>query len=243
MQKWTADTAKWKQDLTRWEAEAKAWDGQYKGKDGKKPPRPARPQQPKKPVPDPYLAAVFASDGKTIAALTAREAHVVGVANGQRVGDAAAATGAVEPSGLAGNLLVTDGRRAVAWLSPTEGRFVSTVAMPTDGVASLAATGDGFVVATEPDSTVRKLKAVAGKEGEQVVWEHRVPRRLVKKVAASANRVAVACWGGTLRVLDAGGAPVGQAHFTCDIADVAWAGTTLVVGLADGRVLGLDAGK
>jgi len=239
--KWEAEDETWKQAVKKWEAEAKQWDDKYKDKPGEKPKRPSKPPQPKKPQPDPYLAGAFGSDGRTLVALTAKEAHVFRVADGQKVGSVERASGKVPPSGLVGNLLVSDGRRMVAWLSPSEGKFVGEVAMPKEGVVSLAVTNDGFLVGTETDGTVRKLKAIAGRAVEQIVWEHRAPQRLVKKVAATADRVAIAYWGGTVHLLDAAGQVTHGHLFPQHIADLAWLGDRLVVGLADGRVVAMEA--
>ena len=53
------------------------------------------------------------------------------------------------------------------------------------------------------------------------------------------ERVAVAYWGGTVSVLEGGAVKTTQA-FPYDVADLTWSGERLVVGLADGRVFGLE---
>jgi hypothetical protein len=51
----------------------------------------------------------------------------------------------------------------------------------------------------------------------------------------------VAYWGGTVQVLDGNGAAKFAQTFPQDIADLAWSGGQLIVGLADGRVRALEA--
>ena len=66
------------------------------------------------------------------------------------------------------------------------------------------------------------------------------PGKLAKRIAKREALTAAAYWGGSLRVTDASGAVKTQQKFAQDIADVSWIEGTLVVGLADGRILGLE---
>ena len=117
---------------------------------------------------------------------------------------------------------------------------LSEVALPPTGVVSLAATQDAVIVGTEADGAVRALTAVVGKAEEQLLWEHKAPRRLTKQVAAREGMTAVAYWGGTLHLLDGDGALVDVEAFPQDIVDLAWQGDLLLVALADGRLIRLE---
>jgi hypothetical protein len=96
------------------------------------------------------------------------------------------------------------------------------------------------IVGTEADGAVRALKAVQGKAEEQILWEHRAPQKLTKKVAAREGMTAVVYWGGTLHLLDGAGALVHVETFPQDIVDMAWKGDSLMVALADGWLITLD---
>jgi hypothetical protein len=65
------------------------------------------------------------------------------------------------------------------------------------------------------------------------------PDRLAKLAATSGGRTAVAYWGGTVRVVDAGGKVLAEQMLPQDVTALAWLGDKLVAGLADGRVLAL----
>jgi len=66
-----------------------------------------------------------------------------------------------------------------------------------------------------------------------------LPARVAKAVAAGDGLNAVGYWGGTLQIVAADGTVKAQQMLPQDITAMAWQGTTLAVGLADGRVLGL----
>lgn len=63
--------------------------------------------------------------------------------------------------------------------------------------------------------------------------------KIVKSVATNGNLTAITYWGGTVQVLDTAGAVKAQQMLAQDTTGVAWVNGTLVVGLADGQVLGL----
>ena len=189
--------------------------------------------------PDPYLAGAFSADGKALIALTASQAHVVNLRDGSVGTRAGGLTGKVQPIRLGDSLLLTDGGTKVARFSPAEGKTVSEVVLPADGVVAVAPAGAGVVVGTESDSTARALKGVEGKAEDQTAWTYSLPRRIVKRVIAGGNLIAVAYWGGTLHVLDADGKLKCAQAFGQDIAALAWLDGKLVVGLADGRLVAL----
>jgi hypothetical protein len=176
-------------------------------------------------TPRPALAAMFASDGKSIVAVTAQEAHVI--AEGKIVQRIGGVSGRVAPIRDGASILLSDGNEKV--LVVADGKIAATVPVAKAGVVALS----GGAVATEMDGGVRFVK-----DGK-VAWEHKAARRLTKRVAANGGRVAVAYWGGSIAVLEAGAVKAAQS-FPSDVAEMAWSGDRLVVGLADGRVLGLD---
>jgi hypothetical protein len=175
--------------------------------------------------PPPVLAAMFAADGKSLVALTAQEAQVV--ADGKIVQRIGGVAGRVAPIRDGAAILLSDGNEKVLVFS--EGKISGTIPVAKSGVIGLS----GSAVGTEMDGGVRFLK-----DGK-VAWEHKAARKLSKRVAANGGRVAVAYWGGSVAILEAGAVKAAQS-FPSDIAGLAWSGDRLVVGLADGRVIGLD---
>ncbi len=120
----------------------------------------------------------------------------------------------------------------------------------------LAASHDGSLV-TIDDKDMPVGKVVPPAEFARFVKEAAVPldakqQALVKQqarpdrmqsvVAAAGDHVAIAYWGGTLRIVDKGAVRAEQ-RLPQDITAMAWLGNRLVVGLADGRVLALDLPK
>ncbi len=174
--------------------------------------------------PKPYLSAIFTEDGRTVVALTAQEVHVVaGGAIAQRAGGV---SGKVPPI-RQGNAILMSGNEKV--LVFADGKIAGQIAVGKAGVISLS----GAAAGTEMDGGVRFLK-----DGK-VAWEHQALRKLTKRVAADGDRVAVAYWGGTVAVLEAGAVKTSQA-FPYDVADLTWSNGRLLVGLSDGRVFGLE---
>jgi hypothetical protein len=68
---------------------------------------------------------------------------------------------------------------------------------------------------------------------------HAPPNRIVKTAAAQGGLVAVAYWGGTLEVLGTDGQAKSSQLLPQDIAALAWLDGSLVVALADGRIVAL----
>ncbi|MBE3069300.1 MAG: PQQ-binding-like beta-propeller repeat protein, partial [Planctomycetes bacterium] len=117
-----------------------------------------------------------------------------------------------------------------------------SLALPEKMTAILAVdVGEGAVVALAEEGTVVHLESRTGKLEEQIAWQYKQPGRTVKRIAVAGGRTAVAYWGGTVHVLDAEGKVATAQRLEQDVADMAWLGGRLVVGLADGTVLGLDA--
>jgi len=243
--------AKWKDDVKQWEKDGR------KGKQPAQPKAPSLPGKPNKPEPVPYRNAAFSSDGSLLLAIAKDQGHVFAVADGKPGAKIGGIAPAFRPVAVGENLLVTDGRERLALVSLADGktagelRFVQKVQAPgrkpgemqdlKDTAVSAAVLNGTLLVATEFDGTVRALKGVEGKVEEQTQWSFKTPLRVTKKIAVGDGAVAVAYWGGTLRVLDAAGALKFAQMMPQDIAALAWTGKILVVGLADGRVLGLEA--
>jgi hypothetical protein len=64
--------------------------------------------------------------------------------------------------------------------------------------------------------------------------------RMAKLAVAAADRIAIAYWGGSLRVVDAAGAVQSEQMLPQDITALTWLDSVLVAGLADGRVIALE---
>jgi hypothetical protein len=175
--------------------------------------------------PNPYLAAIFAPDGASLLAATAQEAHVI--ADGKIVARAGGVSGRVRPVRQGDSILLSDGNEKV--LVFAGGKIASQISVAKSGVVSLS----GAAVGTEMDGAVRLLK-----DGK-AAWEYKAVRKLTKRIAAAGDRIAVAYWGGTVTILDAGTVKTTQS-FPSDVADLAWSNDRLAVALADGRVVGLE---
>ena len=63
----------------------------------------------------------------------------------------------------------------------------------------------------------------------------------MKAIAADGGRVAVSYWGGTVRVLRPDGEVQFEQMFEQDTTALEWLGGRLVVGLANGAMIGLNA--
>jgi len=233
------------EELAKCEADLKTWEA-----GGKKGP------QPKRPVPAPYLMAEFGQDGNTLLAITKDQGHVISVADG-KIGEKLGGIAPVfKPVGVGENLLVTDGRERLALVSLAQGKVLGelrcTQSVPAPGkkpgekqvikdtAASAALLKETLVVGTEFDGTVRALKDVKGNLEEQTSWSFKTPLRVTKKIAAGDGLLAVAYWGGTLRVLDATGALKFGQTFPQDIAELACSGKLVIVATADGKITALE---
>ncbi len=104
--------------------------------------------------------------------------------------------------------------------------------------------GSGFTLL---DGKVKTAKVVApgpykpDVKTPDVLKNALAPHRVVKGVATANGLTAVAYWGGTLQLFAADGTLKAQQTLPTDINALTWAGTTLVVAQADGKVLGLQA--
>jgi hypothetical protein len=189
--------------------------------------------------PNPYFSGAFASDGKTLLAITANEGHIVNPADGKIGSKLGGLNGHIAPQRVGAELLVSDGRSAQ--FVAADGKVTKRVALPDIGVVSLALAGDDLVIGGEIGGSVRKLKAVADAGPNAALWDNRAERRLVKKLVATKDgQIGVGYWGGLVRIVDAAGATKAAHGFHQDVTSVSWLGDTLVVGLADGRVVAVS---
>ena len=106
--------------------------------------------------------------------------------------------------------------------------------------ALLLPASQGVLLGTEADGAVRLVRGIAGKLDEQTAWQNVAEGKIVKTLAANGERLAVAYWGGTLRLLDRDGKFLRERLFPQDITALTWLGHRLIVGLADGSVLALS---
>ena len=216
------------------------------------------PADPKKPVPIPFLMAEFGKDGNTLLAITKDQGHIVSVADGKIGPKLGGIAPQFRPVRVGESLLVTDGRERLALLSLADGKVLGelrcTQSVPVpgkkpgemqvlkDAVVSAVLLKDTLIAGTEFDGTVRALKEVKGKLEEQTAWSFKLPLRVTKKVAAGDGLLAVAYWGGTLRVLDATGALKFGQTLPQDIAALACSGKLVLVATADGKISALASG-
>jgi hypothetical protein len=144
-------------------------------------------------------------------------------------------------------------------LSPKPAAVVWAAALPADRILSLRVDGQQ-IVALSHDGSVTTLDA-AGKVVSQraatpdelrqarsspalpvdasLAKTHGRPDRMFKLASPSNDRVAVAYWGGTLRIAQPDGKVLTEQQLPQDVTMLTWHGDDLIAGLADGRVLAL----
>ena len=139
---------------------------------------------------------------------------------------------------------------AVAWVVNLPDRVVAMKAA-ADGVQVL--THDGSLATVSAAGKLSSSQALTADKVEQAkkdlaavdrgpeaaARKQERPDRILKLSAAGGGKVAVAYWGGTLRVVDATGKVKAEQQLPQDVTALAWAGGKLVAGLADGRVVAL----
>ncbi|MHB1038293.1 MAG: hypothetical protein ACYC0Y_27025, partial [Pirellulales bacterium] len=84
---------------------------------------------------------------------------------------------------------------------------------------------------------VKNLKPSAAPPAADLAAKLALPGRIVKQAVPAKQLTAVSYWGGTLRIVDAASDAKRQQVFSQDITALAWLGNTLIVGLADGRLI------
>jgi hypothetical protein len=187
--------------------------------------------------PNPYLAAVFTADGKSVVTLTQNEAHLVNIADGKVSAHTGGVSGYFPPQRLGANLLLSDGNSAMLY-SPAGNKVLQRTTLPPVGAVTLVLAGKDVVFGGEIDGRIGRLKAGADAKAKPV-WESKFPGRIVKEVLVKNGLTAVTYWGGLVRVFDAAGKVKSARTFSQDVAALTWGGNNLVAGLADGRVIAL----
>jgi hypothetical protein len=110
----------------------------------------------------------------------------------------------------------------------------SLTTISAEGKASASkALGHGQLAQAQKDMAPAADSAAAAALAKQAR-----PDRMAKLSVSSGGKVAVAYWGGTLRVVD-GDRVVSEQNLPQDVTALAWLGDKVVAGLADGRVLAL----
>src|SRR5205085_1125671 len=84
-----------------------------------------------------------------------------------------------------------------------------------------------------PPATAPKLSADLAKQA--------LAGKVVKKIVSDNGLTAIGYWGGTVQILDAVGATKSSQMMANDVSDLAWLNGKLIVGVADGTVVALEA--
>ena len=135
----------------------------------------------------------------------------------------------------------------IVWATPLADRAVRLEANAAGQVLGVTLDGSattvdaaGRIVAQRPATPAELVPAKLARDLPAPLRQKTLAQRVVKAAATAGGRVALAYWGGTLQVCDtATGALLCQQLLPQDITRVAWCGELCVVGLADGRLLGL----
>ncbi len=195
---------------------------------------------PPKETPRPYFGLTFTADGTTLLAATESQAQLIASTDGKVAGSIAGSIAGINgrfPLVRAGvNLLASDGSHSVRLISLAEGKIAQQMNLPGDGIVGLAQQGDSIIAATESDDTVCQLKSLDGKLEQQRTWTQTTPCHVVKKLLAGNGFTVLIYWGGLITVQDTTGTVVATQTLPQDVADAALTGSTLIAGLADGRV-------
>ena len=104
----------------------------------------------------------------------------------------------------------------------------------------LIAQAQGKVVSTaEIENFVKDATVVLNAKQQQLANKQIRPDRMQRVVAAGDKHVAVAYWGGTLRIVNLDGQIRAEQQWE-DITAMTWQGDRLIVGLSNGLVQALD---
>jgi hypothetical protein len=120
---------------------------------------------------------------------------------------------------------------------------LGVTALSHDGSQSTIDVGTGKVTAAKPlteadlEQTVKAIAPDAA--AQQAAAAHARPDRIVKLAAGAGGKLAVAYWGGTVRVAGADGKVASEQMLPQDVTALVWQNGRLLVGLADGRVVAL----
>lgn len=132
-----------------------------------------------------------------------------------------------------------------------------------DRIASIASAGEQLKVLTHgqveatvsPAGEVKGTRQLQSAEYQKLAKEAKsgstpaavgeaqkraFPQRRVKFAIPNGDKVAIAYWGGTVRITDAAGKVLAEQRLTQDVTALAWSGGALIVGDADGRLMKLE---
>ncbi len=234
---------------------AQAWNAQPKAERGpapKAPPKPPKaPPTPKYPGRETVRSLSFSADSRSLLALSDARGVLFNAVDGQELGTVEGVGGTAAPQ-AAGNRFLAPGRAAdsVCLVAATDGSPLGEVRLgqasdagqgpargarkdaPRDRIVAVRALPDGLLVARAQEGSVRRCRS----DGREV-WIDRIPA-VIKRMEVGGDCVAIAYWGGRVRILDLTTGRVRAAQ-TCetDVAEIAWLGNELCVALADGRLL------
>ena len=117
-----------------------------------------------------------------------------------------------------------------------DGRMVKAYSL--DGSVTGFDPATGKVLASLPVETLPEAVKPAA-DTSKLPKAKLLPNRIVKQTATGNGLTAVAYWGGALQTFDAAGNVKTEQMLPQDVTAMLWAGNTLVVATADGKVLGL----
>jgi hypothetical protein len=106
-------------------------------------------------------------------------------------------------------------------------------------------TADGKMIATKPldaqqiEQAKKDLAPAADPAAQQAMKTQARPDRMLKLAASHNGHIAVAYWGGTLRLVDGSGRIKSEQLLPQDITALAWLNGNVIAGLADGQVIAL----
>jgi hypothetical protein len=98
----------------------------------------------------------------------------------------------------------------------------------------------------QPEKIDDNLKRLAPSADEKATAEAKKQTRadrMLKLWSADQGQLAVAYWGGTLRIVDDKGNVVSEQQMPHDVTAMTWVDGKVIVGLADGRVIALSIPK
>ncbi len=140
----------------------------------------------------------------------------------------------------------------IAWTAAVPDRVLAIAA--ADGMLT-AVSHDGSLSTIDGSGKVLSSKLLSAGELQEAIEQRTSPAdpradealkaqarsdRLAKLAAATTGRIAVAYWGGTLRVVDAQGTILSEQALPQDVTALTWLDGLLIAGLADGRVVALQ---
>jgi hypothetical protein len=197
----------------------------------------------KKAVPNPYIAG-HALGKDQLLALTRNEAHIISIPEKKILQKIGGVNGDFGIQKIHGDFVVSEGRTAQV-ISHVDGKVLSRTMLPPDTVVieglSLGTPEKpvgGLVVGSEVDGIVRRIELATDKQKEKVIWEHKAPRKIVKRIAAGENGlIAVAYWGGLINVFDADGKLKMSRTLHQDVVDLKWDKQRLFVAPAEPKLL------